>query len=144
MSKILNKRAHFEYSILEEFIAGLQLVGSEIKSIRNNNVNISDGYCYVWDNEIFIKNMFISKYDESSYMNHEERRDRKLLLRKNEIKKIIKLTQDNGISLIPLEMFPVRGRFKLKIGIAKGKKLYDKRNTIKERETKRELSRNLI
>jgi SsrA-binding protein len=141
MAQIKNKKAYFEYHISDEFVAGLQLVGSEIKSIRNNNVNISDGYCFIWDNEIFVKNIFISKYDESSYMNHEERRDRKLLLRKSEIRKIIKLTQDKGVTLIPLEMFPVRGRFKLKIGVAKGKKLYDKRNTIKERDVKRDLSK---
>ena len=79
MNKIINKKAYYEYEVLKDFIAGIQLVGSEVKSLRNNNANIGDSFCYVWNNEIFIKNMFISTHKESSYTNHEERRDRKLL-----------------------------------------------------------------
>jgi len=141
MNKIVNKKAYFEFHILKEFEAGIQLFGSEVKSLRNGNANIGDGYCYVWNNEVFVKNLYISKYEESSYMNHEERRDRKLLLHKKEIRDIIKLIQDNGTTVIPLELFVRKGRFKLKIGVAKGKKLWDKRQTIKERESKREIER---
>jgi len=141
MNKIVNKKAYFEFHILKEFEAGIQLFGSEVKSLRNGNANIGDGYCYVWNNEVFVKSLYISKYEESSYMNHEERRDRKLLLHKKEIREIIKLTQDNGTTVIPLELFVRKGRFKLKIGVAKGKKLWDKRQTIKERESKREIER---
>jgi SsrA-binding protein len=141
MNKIVNKKAYFEFHILKEFEAGIQLFGSEVKSLRNGNGNIGDGYCYVWNNEVFVKNLYISKYEESSYMNHEERRDRKLLLHKKEIKDIIKLIQDNGTTVIPLELFVRKSRFKVKIGVAKGKKLWDKRQTIKERESKREIER---
>jgi SsrA-binding protein len=141
MNKIVNKKAYFEFHILKQFEAGIQLFGSEVKSLRHGNANIGDGYCYVWDNEVFVKNLYISKYEESSYMNHEERRDRKLLLHKKEIREIIKLTQDNGTTVIPLELFVSKGRFKVKIGVAKGKKLWDKRQTIKERESKREIER---
>jgi SsrA-binding protein len=141
MNKIVNKKAYFEFHILKQFEAGIQLFGSEVKSLRHGNANIGDGYCYVWDKEVFVKNLYISKYEESSYMNHEERRDRKLLLHKKEIREIIKLTQDNGTTVIPLELFISKGRFKVKIGVAKGKKLWDKRQTIKERESKREIER---
>jgi SsrA-binding protein len=85
MNKIVNKKAYFEFHILKEFEAGIQLFGSEVKSIRNGNANIGDAFCYVWNNEVFVKNIYISKYEESSYMNHEEKRDRKLLLHKKEI-----------------------------------------------------------
>jgi SsrA-binding protein len=139
--KISNRKAYFEYHIVKEFSAGIQLFGSEVKSLRSGNANITDGFCYVWNNEVFIKNSYIAKYEESSYLNHEERRDRKLLLTKKEIKDIIKLTQDNGITLIPLEIFLLKGKFKLKIAVAKGKKLYDKRASIKDREVKREMER---
>jgi len=141
MNKIVNKKAYFEYHILKDFTAGIQLFGSEVKSLRQGNANIGDGFCYVWDNEVFVKNIYISKYEESSYMNHEERRDRKLLLNKKEIREIVKLTQDNGVTVVPLELFITKGRFKVKIGVAKGKKLWDKRQSIKERETKREIER---
>ena len=100
---------------------------------------MNDAYCYVWDNEVFIKNLYIAKYNESSYQNHEERRDRKLLLTKKEIRDIVKISKENGITTIPLEVFTLHSRFKVKIGIARGKKLHDKRQTIKERETKREI-----
>lgn len=139
--KITNRKAYFEYHIVKEFTAGIQLFGSEVKSLRKGNANLGDGFCYVWNNEIFIKNSYIAKYEESSYLNHEERRDRKLLLTKKEIRDIVKLTQDNGITIIPLEILIVKGRFKLKLAVAKGKKLWDKRQTIKDREVKREIER---
>lgn len=139
--KIFNRKAHYEYHIIKDFTAGIQLFGSEVKSLRRGNANIGDGFCYVYDNEVFVKNIFIAKYDESSYLNHEEKRDRKLLLNKKEIKDIVKLTQDNGTTIIPLEIFTLNGRFKLKLGVAKGKKLWDKRQSIKDREIKREIQR---
>lgn len=138
--KLTNKKAYFEYHIISDFTAGIQLFGSEVKSLRNGNANIVEGYCYVWDNEVFIKNSYIAKYDQSSYLNHEERRDRKLLLKKREIREIIKLLKDKGTTAIPLELFVFKGRFKLKIGVAKGKKLWDKRQTIKDRDIKRDLN----
>lgn len=144
MNKIVNKKAYFEYHIIKDFTAGIQLLGSEVKSLRDNNANISDGFCYIWNNEIFVKNLYIAKYKESSYLNHEERRDRKLLITKKEIRDIIKLLQDNGTTIVPLELFTIKGRFKLKIGVGKGKKLWDKRNSIKEKDIKREIKRNEI
>ena len=140
--KLINRKAYFEYHIIEDFTAGIQLFGSEVKSLRSGNANIVDGYCYVWDNEVFIKNSYIAKYDQSSYLNHEERRDRKLLLKKREIREIVKLLKDKGTTVIPLELSLSKCRFKLKIGVAKGKKLFDKRQTIKDRESKREIERN--
>jgi len=141
MSKILNKKAYYEYNILKEYISGIVLCGSEVKSLSEGNANMGDSFCYVWNNEIFIKNLFISKYDESSYLNHEERRDRKLLLNKKEIRDIIKSTQETGITTIPLEIFTMNGKFKVKIGVARGKKTYDKRETIKKRDVEREIRR---
>ena len=138
---IVNKKAYYEFFILKDFIAGIQSFGSEVKSLRLGNANIGDAYCYIWNNEIFVKNLHISKYDESSYLNHEERRDRKLLLHKKEINDIIKLLKESGTTLIPLEIFTSKGKFKVKVGVAKGKKLFDKRNSIKEREVKREIER---
>lgn len=138
-----NKKAYFEYNILKEFISGVKLVSSEVKSLRQNNANMSDTYCYIWNNEIFIKNLHISKYNESSYMNHDEKRDRKLLLNRKEINDIIKLSKDNGITIIPLEIFTVRGNFKIKIGVCKGKKMWDKREDIKKKDIMREIKREI-
>ncbi len=141
MTKIVNRKASFEYFFLKEFIAGIQLTGSEVKSLREGNASIGEGYCYIWDGEIFLKNVFISKYLESTYNNHQEKRDRKLLLHKKEIKDISKLSKENGITIIPIEIFLVKGRFKLKIAVCKGKKLYDKRESSKLKEHKREIER---
>lgn len=141
MTKIVNRKASFEYFFLKEFIAGIQLTGSEVKSLREGNASIGEGYCYIWDGEIFLKNVFISKYLESTYNNHQEKRDRKLLLHKKEIKDISKLSKENGITIIPIEIFLVKGRFKLKIAVCKGKKLHDKRESSKLKEHKREIER---
>lgn len=135
--QINNKKAYFEYFILEEYIAGIQLVGSEVKSLRDGQGNISDSFVYITNNEVFVKNIYISKYTESSYMNHDEVRDRKLLLTKKQIRDIQKDLKVNGITIIPLSLFELNGKLKLKIGIAKGKKLFDKKNSIKARETLR-------
>lgn len=140
---IVNKKAYYEFFILKDFTAGIQLFGSEVKSLRLGNANIGDAYCYIWDNEIFVKNLHISKYDESSYLNHEERRDRKLLLHKKEINDIIKLLKESGTTVIPLEIFTSKGKFKVKVGVAKGKKLFDKKNEIKRKDISREIKRDL-
>ena len=140
---IVNKKAYYEFFILKDFTAGIQLFGSEVKSLRLGNANIGDAYCYIWNNEIFVKNLHISKYDESSYLNHEERRDRKLLLHKKEINDIIKLLKESGTTLIPLEIFTSKGKFKVKVGVAKGKKLFDKKNEIKRKDISREIKRDL-
>lgn len=139
---ILNRKARFEYHILEEYDAGISLLGSEVKSLRMKGANISDTFCYQKDNEIYLKGMFIPKYEQSSYYNHEEKRDRKLLLHKKEIRDLIKATQDKGVTIVPLSLYLSRGRFKVKIGVCKGKKLFDKRESIKERDIKRENERN--
>jgi len=139
--KIVNKKAYYNYQVIEDFTAGLMLVGSEVKSIRENNFNFGDSFIIFKDGELYVKNMSISKYREATFQNHEEMRDRKILLTKKEISKISKLTEVRGITMIPLEMFTVRGRFKLKVGVCKGKKDYDKRNSIKERDNDRELRR---
>ena len=140
---INNKKAFYEYFILEEYIAGIQLVGSEVKSLRDNNANINDSYVYILNNEVFVKGMYIAKYLESSYMNHEEIRDRKLLLTKKQIRDIQKQLKVNGITIMPLSIFTLHGKFKLKIGIAKGKKLFDKKASSKEKDIKKQTDREL-
>ena len=129
--KILNRKASFEYQFIQEYIAGIQLFGSEVKSLRNGNASIGEAFCYIWDGEIFLKNSFISKYTESTYNNHQEKRDRKLLLHKKEIRDISKMTRENGITIVPIELFIKDGRYKIKIAVSKGKKLHDKRESIK-------------
>ena len=139
--KIVNKKAYFNFQVLEDFTAGLILLGSEVKSLRENNINFGDSFIFFKDGDLYIKNMSISKYKESSYQNHEELRDRKLLLNKKEIDKISKMSENKGVAIIPLEIMTVRGRFKLKVGVCRGKKSYDKRNSIKERDLEREMRR---
>ena len=139
--KIVNKKAYYNYQVIEDFTAGLMLVGSEVKSIRENNFNFGDSFIIFKDGELYVKNMSISKYREATFQNHEEMRDRKILLTKKEISKISKLTDVRGITMIPLEMFTVRGRFKLKVGVCKGKKDHDKRESIKKKDIERELRR---
>ena len=124
---IKNKKAKFEYEFLEKFTAGLQLYGTEIKSIRAGKASIIEGYCYVKDNEVFIKNMYIAEYEQGSYNNHEPRRDRKLLLNRNEIDKLIKKKKDVGLTIVPTLLFiNDSGKAKLNIALAKGKKIHDK------------------
>lgn len=139
--KIVNKKAYFDYFVVEDFVAGLVLTGSEVKSLRRGDVNFNDGYIIFKDGELFIKNMRIAKYKEATYNNHEEMRDKKLLLTKKEINKISKSYDERGITVIPLEVFTLKNRFKLKIGICRGKKNYDKRNSIKEKDLEREYQR---
>lgn len=139
---IKNKRAYFDYEIGDTFSAGMVLTGTEIKSIRNGKASLADSYCIVDKGEVWVKGMNISEYFYGSYNNHIARRDRKLLLSKKEIAKIEKAIADPGYTLIPLKVFiNERGYAKLLIGIARGKKQFDKRQSIKEREDKRMLDR---
>ena len=138
--KISNRKAYYEYNIIKEFTCGIKLLGSEVKSLRNGEANLQDSYCYVFNNEVFVKGLHISKNKMSSYNNHEEKRDRKLLLTKKEIRNIINETKaNNGMTIIPLEIFESNGKFKIKISLAKGKKLHDKRESIKKKELDREI-----
>ena len=138
---IKNKKATYDFFIIDSYIAGLVLTGSEVKSLRRGDVNFNDGYIIFKDGELFIKNMRIAKYKEATYNNHEEMRDKKLLLTKKEINKISKSYDERGITVIPLEVFTLKNRFKLKIGICRGKKNWDKRNSIKEKDLEREYQR---
>jgi SsrA-binding protein len=139
--KIVNRKALYDYFVIEDFIAGLVLQGSEVKSLRKGDVNFNDGFIFFKDGELFIKNMRIAKYLEATYQNHEELRDKKLLLNKSEINKISKLYEEKGIALIPLELITVNNRFKLKFGVCRGKKNVDKRESIKKKDLERELQR---
>jgi SsrA-binding protein len=137
-----NRRAFYEYHILEEFDAGIVLLGSEVKSIRLGNVTISDSFIYIKDDEIWIKNLKVAKYKQAHRLElHDENRDKKLLLTKKQIEKIGKSLKDNGITCISLSIFIKNNRIKVKIGVAKGKKLYDKRYSIKEKDIKRDIQR---
>lgn len=141
---IKNKRAHFDYEIGDTFTAGLVLTGTEIKSIRESRASLADSYCMVENGEVWIKGMHIAEYFYGSYNNHVTRRDRKLLLNKKEIAKIAKAAEDVGFTIVPIRLFiNERGYAKLVIGIGRGKKQYDKRQSIKERDDKRMLDRYL-
>lgn len=141
---IVNRKAFHEYTILKEFIAGLKLVGSEVKSIRENGANLQDSYCLSIENEMIIRGLYIPKNKMSSYTNHEEKRERVLLLNKREIKNIVnEVKNNNGLTIIPLEIFEYNGKFKVKIGIAKGKKLWDKRIDKKNKDVDRSARREL-
>ncbi|MFT5338169.1 MAG: SsrA-binding protein [Luteibaculaceae bacterium] len=140
--KIKNKKASFEYEFLETFTAGIQLQGTEIKSIRNNKASIVEGYCFLRKGEMFIKNMFIAQYAQGTYNNHEPRRERKLLLQKSELKKLDRKMKDKGLTIIPTLLFiNDAGYAKLNIALAKGKKMYDKRESLKDKDNKRSLDR---
>lgn len=139
---IKNKKARFNYEIGDTFTAGIVLTGTEIKSIRDGKASLTDSYCVVDNGEVWVKQMHISEYFYGSYNNHVVRRDRKLLLNKKEIAKIAKVAAEPGFTIVPIRMFiSDKGYAKLVIGIGKGKKLYDKRQSIKEREDKRNLDR---
>lgn len=139
--KIVNKKAYYDFSVLEEYISGLVLTGSEVKSLRRGDVNFNDGYIIFKDGEVFIKNMRIAKYKEATYNNHDEMREKKLLLTKKEINKLSKAYDEKGIAIIPLEVFTLHNRFKIKIGICRGKKNWDKRETIKQKDIERDEQR---
>lgn len=138
-----NKKAFFEFTILEKLIAGIQLQGSEVKSIKRSNVSISEAYCYIKDGEIFIKGMHISEFKEGgTHNNHEPLRERKLLLKKKEIIKLQEKLSQKGLTIVPLcIILSDTGFIKIEIGLAKGKNLYDKKTTIKLRDLDRELKK---
>jgi SsrA-binding protein len=143
MKEIVNRKAKFEYHFLQEFEAGVVLVGTEVKSIKAGNANLSDAYClFDKDGNLVIKSMYIAEYDHGNVNNHESRRDRRLLLRKTELNKLQRRVTEKGLSIVPYKIyFSERGLIKLMIVLAQGKKAYDKRDTIKDRDNKRELDR---
>ena len=139
---IKNKKAGYEYEFVEIFEAGLVLFGTEIKSIREGKVSLQEAYCFVENGEAFIKGMNISPYEQASFKNHEPTRTRKLLLTKKQIEKIATKKDEKGLTIVPVKLYiTARGFAKMQIALAKGKKLFDKRNSIKEKDQKRELSR---
>ncbi len=141
--EILNKRAKFDYFIEEEIEAGIVLTGTEIKSVRDGKCNIKDCYGVVRNGEVFLVNMYIAQYKEGNIFNHEETRSRKLLLHKKEIKKITQAIEVGGYTLVPIKGYFKENKFKILLGICKGKKNFDKRETIKERDIKREVAKNI-
>lgn len=141
---IKNKRASFEYEFIETFTAGIQLTGTEIKSIRAGKASIIEGYCFIKNGELFIKNMYIAEYLQGTYNNHDPKRDRKLLLNRSELDKLTKKKKDVGLTIIPLKVFINKnGYAKLNIALAKGKKLHDKRQDLKAKDDKRAMDRAL-
>jgi len=140
--EILNKKARYDYFIEDTIECGIALVGTEIKSLRAGNANLKDCYGTITKNELYILNMYIGSYKEGNIFNHEERRTRKLLLHKKEIVKLKEKSEKEGYTLVPLKLYFKHNRAKVLIGIAKGKKNYDKRATIKERDIEREQKRN--
>lgn len=138
MIEVKNKKAYFDYTILEELEAGISLTGTEIKSIRKGSIDLKDTFVNIKNNEAYIINMYIAKYDEGNIFNHEERRTRKLLLHKKEIKKLKEQIKIEGLTIIPLKLYFKKNKVKILIGVCKGKKLYDKRQSLKEKDLKRE------
>ncbi len=139
---IKNKRASHEYFLLQEFTAGIQLTGTEIKSIREGKATLADSYCAFKGDELFVFQMHISEYTHGTYNNHEPKRDRKLLLNKRELKKLLTKVKEKGFTIIPILLFiNEKGLAKLTIALAKGKHHYDKRETLKKKEVQREIDR---
>lgn len=138
-----NKKAYFDYYIESEIEAGIELLGTEIKSVKKGSVQLKDSYVIIKNNEAFVLNMHIAKYEEGNQFNHDEMRTRKLLLHKKEIKKLKEVIEKDGYSIVPLKMYLKRGYAKLLIGVAKGKKNYDKRASLKKKDEMRE-ARNYI
>lgn len=135
--EILNRKAHYDYFIKETYEVGIELQGTEIKSLRKGNANINDSYARIKNGEVYLTNMYIAKYEEGNIFNHDERRERKLLLHKREILKIDSEITTKRYTLIPLKIYFTRGKAKVELGVCQGKKLYDKRESIKERDIKR-------
>lgn len=138
-----NKKARFEYEILETYEAGIALKGTEVKSIRQKKVNIQEAYAYIKKGEVFIVGMNISLYEMGNFFNHDPLRERKLLLHKYEIKKLIGKLNERGYTLIPLRMYIKNGKVKLELGLARGKNIHDKRRTIQDRDMKRDMQREI-
>ena len=139
--RILNKKARFEYIILDRYTAGIQLFGTEIKSIREGKASLVDSYCAIEHGEVYAKQMHIAEYRFGSYANHDAKRDRKLLLQRKEIRKLEKAVKDTGKTLIPLELFiNEKGLAKMEIALCQGKHTYDKRQSLREADDKREMA----
>ena len=142
--EIKNRRASFEFSFIEKFIAGMVLTGTEIKSIRQGKANLSDSYCVFSNGELYIRNFHITEYEKEKHFNHAPLRERKLLLKAAELKKLEKKLQDKGLTIIATRLFiNGKGWAKLEIALAKGKKLFDKREDIKKKDIQREISRKI-
>lgn len=142
IQKYTNKKAYYKFEIIEKFIAGIQLLGTEIKSIRNGKVNFNDAYCQMRNNEIWIIGLHIAPYEMGTCNNHEPLRDRKLLLNRKEINKIEKKISEKGLTVIPLcVLINEQGLAKIEIAVAKGKKLFDKRESLKQKDSKRDTDR---
>ena len=141
MLEIKNKKASFDYFIEDTYECGIVLTGTEIKSIRKGSANLKDSYARIKNNEVYLTNMFISTYEEGNRFNHDERRERKLLLHKKEILKIKQKTDQEGYSLVPVKLYLKDGKAKILLGVAKGKKTYDKRQALKEKDIKREIEK---
>ncbi len=138
---IKNKRATFDYELIDSYTAGIQLYGTEIKSIRDGKAGLSDTYCIFIGNELWVKNMYIAEYSFGTYNNHSVRRDRKLLLNRKELNKIQRVTKESGLAIVPVKLFlNEKGLAKLIIAVAKGKKQYDKRQSLKEKDDKRRIA----
>ena len=143
MIEIKNKKAYFDYFIEDTYEAGIVLTGTEIKSVRKGSSNLKDTYARVKNNEIFLINMFIAPYENGNLFKHEERRERKIILNKKEIYKIRDKVQKEGYSLVPLKLYLKNGKAKILLGVAKGKKTYDKRQALKEKDIKRDLQKTI-
>jgi SsrA-binding protein len=140
--EILNRKAEYEYQFIQEYEAGIQLTGTEIKTIKAGNVNLNDCYCLFQGDELFAVNMYVAEYEFGNVNNHETRRKRRLLLRRQELDKLLRKVKEKGFTIVPFKLYVnERGLAKLGIALATGKKSYDKRETIKERESKREMDR---
>ena len=135
--EVLNRKAHHDYFIKDTYEAGIELKGTEIKSIRKGSLNINASYARIQNGEVYLTNMYIAKYDEGNRFNHDERRERKLLLHKNEITKINHNITTNRYTLIPLKLYFKKNKVKIELGVCQGKKLYDKRESLKEKDLKR-------
>ena len=138
-----NRKAFHDYTIFEKFVAGIVLTGTEIKSIRKNAINLKDSFCKIEDNEIFLYNCHISPYEQGNRYNHKAERTRKLLLTKKEILKMHSKIKKDGYTIVPLEVFITKGFAKVEIGLAKGKKLHDKRDDIAKKDQQREIDRKM-
>ena len=139
---IKNRKASFSYQLIDKYTAGIVLLGTEIKSIRNNQANMSDAYCMFIKNELWVKSLHINEYSNSGHKNHEPKRSRKLLLNRIELNKIESKVKEKGMSIVPVRLFTNdKGKIKLEISLAKGKKIFDKRESIKEKDLKRDIDR---
>ena len=139
---IKNKRAYFDFHIDDKYVAGIKLLGTEIKSIRQGKANLTDSFCTFIDDNLYVRNLHISEYSHGSFYNHEAKRDRVLLLQKKELKKLKSRTEEKGFTIVPLSIFiNDRGFAKIEIGLAQGKKTFDKRDSMKERDSKIEMDR---